>query len=76
MRSRDVIGKKIVNIRQRRIYSYGHVSMDVEAIILEDGTEIRPCAYETESDHCCDCVVVKKKSPSPSARNSADPHRS
>jgi hypothetical protein len=64
MRARDVTGKRIVGIRQRVINArdYGKAMMvaDVLAIVLEDGTELRPIAGETDFDfYTVDFVVHK-----------------
>lgn len=62
MKSKNVVGKKIVGIRQRQYVdpSHGRI-VDIDAIILEDGTELRPLASEIEDgDHYpVDMIVVK-----------------
>ncbi len=61
MRARGVVGKRIVAIRQRRFYSdgCGDMVVAVDAIILEDGTELRPLVVPIEDDNVTEIVVVK-----------------
>jgi hypothetical protein len=63
MKSRDVIGKKIVGVRQHRFRdrSYGWIT-EVLAIELDNGTELRPIATEVydASDFPVEILVVKK----------------
>lgn len=61
MRARGVVGKRIVAIRQRRFFSEfgGDWVVDVQAIILEDGTELRPLVVPVEDDYIVDVRVVK-----------------
>jgi hypothetical protein len=62
MKSRGVVGKKITAIRQYRYYDRNHgLIIDVQAIVLEDGTELRPLAAEVEDAtfYPVDMIVVK-----------------
>lgn len=64
MEIRHALGKRIIEVRQRRVYRTdisGFAGMQVEAIVLEDGTEIRPFAFETGYDYGADAVVVKPR---------------
>ena len=63
MKTRDVLGKRIVAVRQHRRMRddvRDFAGMEVDAIILDDGTEIRPHAFETGYDVAADCIVVRK----------------
>jgi hypothetical protein len=61
MKTRGVVGKRIMQVTQKRVYNRHVMSMvnAVEAIILEDGTELRPVICEWEGDYSVDFVVVK-----------------
>ncbi len=50
MRTRDVRGRRIVDVRHRRRWNdhTKRFEYDVVAIILDDGTLLYPFAYETE----------------------------
>jgi hypothetical protein len=64
MRSRDAVGKRIVKVRQRRFYSSAIAQMDNEVVEIEldDGTLLRPIAYEQEDfNPTIDFVVVKPR---------------
>lgn len=62
MRARDVIGKRIKAVRQTRWYNdhSGMREVTVDALILEDGTELRPYGFPTETDIAATLLVVKK----------------
>ena len=47
MRLRDVKGKRIVAIDQRRFSNDGTMMTTVHALILEDGTQLIPITIET-----------------------------
>lgn len=56
MRSVGVVGKRIVAIRQFRHRNFNAL----EAIVLEDGTELRPLhTPDEDSDGTVDMIVVK-----------------
>ena len=62
MKSRGVVGKRIVGIEQN-VYALpwgGHIQ-EVTAIVLEDGTELRPLAVETEFEPVVEVIVWKSK---------------
>ena len=61
MKTRGIIGKRIVAIRQRRFYNDYNASMEVSVyeIELEDGTLLRPMVHPTENDAVVDMIVVK-----------------
>lgn len=60
MNTRHVIGRRIVEVRQRRCKSEdGDTVMDLMAIILDDGTELIPNHYETKDRYgAMDMIVV------------------
>ena len=62
MKSRDVIGKRIKAVRQTRWYNdhSGTHEVTVDALILEDGTELRPHGFPTETDIAATLLVCKK----------------
>jgi hypothetical protein len=61
VKTRGIIGKRIVAIRQVRYQdAVRGLVIGVDAIVLEDGTELRPFAHETEdSDYPVDMLVIK-----------------
>lgn len=62
MNTRGVIGKRIVAVRQRREHNDRlprGTSMAVEAIVLEDGTELQPYTEEWEDGYSTDFRVVR-----------------
>lgn len=60
MRSRDVVGKRIVAVRQRRAYDSNRAPItDVQALVFEDGTELRFNVAERESDYAVDAYLVR-----------------
>ena len=63
MNTRGVIGKRIVAVRQRRFYSetVGGMLNEVTEIVLENGTLLRPIAYETATDAIADIITVRPK---------------
>lgn len=63
MRTRGVIGRKIVAVRQTRIETTGGWSYSVDAIVLDDGTELRPHVMEllNGSDYGCDLIWASRK---------------
>lgn len=62
MKSRNVIGKRIIGVRQKRFYNkhVGCMCTEIYALVLEDGTEIRPIAYEREYEMYVDAIVYKE----------------
>jgi len=60
MRARDVIGKRIVAVRQQRVWNdhLGQFIDDLAAIELEGGREIRVLAVETETEPLIASYVV------------------
>jgi hypothetical protein len=63
MITKGVLGKKIVAVRQRKFYNdhTGRMSVDVLAIVLEDGTELRPVTIELAGDYGHSISVSKPK---------------
>lgn len=61
MRAARVIGKRIAAIRQHRTGNECNVpgKFCVTAIVLEDGTMLRPNVIEGEADYFVDFIVVK-----------------
>lgn len=63
VKARDAVGKKIVAVRQTRWFNEhtGTREVTVDALILEDGTELRPHGFPTETDIASTILVSKKK---------------
>ena len=63
MKTRGVIGKRIVAIRQTRFFNHNFAGMDVDVyeIELDDGTLLRPLVNETEDEYVVDMIVVKPR---------------
>lgn len=60
MRSRDIVGKRIVKVEQTRVDDgRGHMIWDVEAFVFEDGTRLIPMTVETEADYLHRFIVQK-----------------
>ena len=60
VRSRGVVGKRIVKIKQRYLESEsGLGGQIVEELILEDGTRLCLWGYESEHDSYVQVIVVK-----------------
>lgn len=63
MQSRGVVGKRIKRIIQNRRLTRecgGDVAVDVHAIELDDGTQIKPVVAETDfGEYCVEMIVVK-----------------
>lgn len=62
MKAKDAVGRKIVGVRQTRWfndYSHKH-EITVDALILDNGTELRPFGFPTETDHAATLLAVKK----------------
>ena len=61
MKTRGVLGKRIARIVQRRFYNpqIGRMTVAVEALVLDDGTELHPIAEETEFEPIVDLVHVR-----------------
>lgn len=55
MRSKDVVGKRIVKVQQARC---GNV-VSIDALILEDGTVIYFSAYQTDDAPVPTATVIK-----------------
>jgi hypothetical protein len=63
MKSRDVVGKRIVRIEQSPMRSAGQNRPNVFAIVLEDGTELHPITLEAEdaSEYGTEIIVYKPR---------------
>lgn len=61
MKTRDVVGKSIVAIRQGWIEANYGRAWAVEAIVLDDGSELRFVTIELNSDYATDVVVARRK---------------
>lgn len=61
MKLRDVAGKRIAAIRQGRVGASDarRSQWAVDAIVLEDGTELRFVTIELEGEYATDVVVCK-----------------
>ena len=62
MKSRDVVGKRIVKVNQSRWHDdeYGWLH-SVDSLVLEDGTRLIPHAQETSDLPVADLLVHKPK---------------
>lgn len=67
MKVRDVVGKRIVAIRQERVATGRGKGWcwDVQAIELEDGTVLILDTVETEFEYCHNLIVTKKNEDQP-----------
>lgn len=62
MKTKSVIGKKIIEIRQERTKTnYGDTVFNVKSIRLEDGTLIILSVAELEGDYAVDGTVYPPK---------------
>jgi len=62
MKSRGVVGKRIVKIHQSMEYPRNHPKvMDVYGIDLEDGTMLTPTTCEGETEYYVEVMVRKPK---------------
>src|SRR5262245_39830693 len=53
MKTKNVIGRKIIAVRQRRVVlPLRHVVMDVTDIVLDNGVILRPVVAETDQGRC------------------------
>jgi len=61
MKTRGVVGRTIVEVRQRRLYEpeRGWYTA-VDAIVLDSGAVLVPVARETEGSPVVDVLVVRK----------------
>lgn len=59
MNTREVIGRKIVSVRQSWVKTTGGKTVAVEALILDDGTELRTYSHETATAGVGDLLVVR-----------------
>ena len=46
MRTKGIIGRRIVDVRQSRAMGTGGPVFDVDAIVLDNGVELRPIVAE------------------------------
>lgn len=64
MRARDAIGRRIVGVRQHPVRNSGGTTIwDIDAIVLDNGVELRPLVNESEDGSCyyVELLVVKPK---------------
>ena len=59
MRSRDVVGRKIVKFVQQRARTNSGFSTEIVEIVLDNGALIRFVVHETESDYVVHPIFVK-----------------
>ncbi|HET7341054.1 MAG TPA: hypothetical protein VFL90_06300 [Methylomirabilota bacterium] len=62
MKARGVVGKRIVSVRQETFWNdqVGRTDANVHALVLEDGTELRPFTIETNGgDYAHDLLVAR-----------------
>lgn len=63
MRSRDVVGRRIVRVEQGRRFEYGTRVDYLRALVLDDGREIRFVVHEGRDDyHVCGIVCGPSES--------------
>jgi hypothetical protein len=60
MKTRGVIGKRIVRVRQQRFFDdyTGKMAIDVQAFYLEDGTALVFDPYPTETELGLNVIVI------------------
>lgn len=53
MKARDIVGKTVARVEQRRVWddTTGCVRVDVERIVFTDGTWVYPMVHETSSEY-------------------------
>jgi hypothetical protein len=61
VKTENVIGRRIVGVRQHRAMATGGPAYDVDAIVLDNGVELRPFTRETPSanNYIVEMLVVK-----------------
>jgi hypothetical protein len=60
MKAADIIGRKIVRVEQSRVYRDGYFAgMDVTAVVLDNGWQLRPLTVETDGEYGTDLVLAK-----------------
>lgn len=63
MNTRNVVGQRIVEVRQARYHDRrtGRTRLDVDALVLENGVVLRTRAYETEEDGPVGTMLIQRK---------------
>jgi hypothetical protein len=63
VRSRDVVGRRIVAVQQERFWNQqtGRTDVNVVALVLDDGTRVYPITIETCAGYAHDLHVQKPK---------------
>jgi hypothetical protein len=63
VKARDVIGRRIVEVRQFRYFNtkYGKTESNVTSFLLDNGTVLVPGVAETGDDYAIDFQVVKQR---------------
>lgn len=61
MKSRGVVGKRIVKVNQHRFWNEngGCFDWNVDSLELEDGTTLHPVTIETEAEYGHDFAVLR-----------------
>lgn len=65
MRARDIVGRKIIAIRQSHLKGRG---LTMDALILDDGSEIVTCAHLSHGFPIGDLYHIKKTKPKPTTK--------
>ena len=61
MKTKNVIGQKIVAVEQSRVHLSGRRStITVDALVLENGVQLVPIAYETGAEPIGDLQLLRK----------------
>lgn len=62
MRARDVVGRRIVAVRQERVrLNTGRVTYHVDALVLDDGTVVNFDTVDRENDSVVEATVWSSK---------------
>jgi hypothetical protein len=62
MKARDVIGRRIVAVRQERVrLNTGRTAYHVDAFVLDDGTVVNFDTADREDDNVVEATVWKTK---------------
>ncbi len=72
MKTKRVVGQKIIAVKQSRVKVGGGMTTVVDELVLENGRRLRTHAYETETEPVGDLLIVKGKHPNAEV---SDPRR-
>lgn len=59
-RVKEIVGRRIEHVRFERVYlGMGRSKVVIESLVLDDGTELRTHAYESEQEPIGDLLHVR-----------------